>query len=493
MVSEGRSDNAAVAWVLFLGLGTLAIVGYFLFPVFGLSGDGQTFYYVAISAATTVAVFIGAARSERGRRLPWLLLAAGQLSYTIGDISYYVAHAVNQNDAFPAAADVFYLLQYPLVGLALLVLVQRRTPSSDTPALLDAAVLAISVGMLWWIYLISPLASADASESTAATAVSIAYPVMDLVVLAVAVRLAVGAGARSTAFRLLLASLAAMLLGDLVYGLQTATDTYRDGGIPDLFWLTEYILLGAAALHPTMRTLDQRARVALPSSSRRRLAVLSVAALLPLVVLYVQYRTDELADAPVLLLCAACLFALVIARTWMIIGAQRKATITDALTGLKARGVLLSHLELECARATEQRYELGVLLLDIDQFKLIVQLYGQPTGDEVLCELVKRLVRLGGRTTVLGRVGEDTFVMVLPGFDHFQLARAGAQVREIVEATKFRIADATAVRVTVSVGIASLYIDGTGPTQLLDKAQAAVEQAKTAGRNRVFSTAGPVR
>ena len=493
MATEARSGNAAVAWAFFLGLGILAIIGYFLFPVFGLSGDGQTFYYVAISAATTLAVFIGAARSDPGRRMPWVLLAAGQLSYTIGDISYYVAHAVQQNEAFPAAADLFYLLQYPLVGWALLVLVKRRTPASDTPALLDAAVLAISVGMLWWVYLIGPLANADDSESAAATAVSIAYPVMDLVVLAVAVRLAVGAGARSTAFRLLMASLAAMLLGDLVYGMQTATDTYRDGGIPDLFWLTEYILLGAAALHPTMRTLDQRARVAVPSSSRRRLAILSVAALLPLVVLYVQYRTDELADAPVLLLCAACLFALVIARTWMIVGAQRKATITDALTGLKARGVLLSHLELECARAAEQRYELGVLLLDIDQFKLIVQIYGQPTGDEVLCELVNRLVRLGGRTTVLGRIGEDSFAMVLPGFDHFQLARAGAQVREVVEATKFLVANVDAVRVTVSVGIASLYTDGTSPVQLLDKAQAAVEQAKTAGRNRVFGTAGPVR
>jgi two-component system cell cycle response regulator len=133
------------------------------------------------------------------------------------------------------------------------------------------------------------------------------------------------------------------------------------------------------------------------------------------------------------------------------------------------------------------------VLLDIDQFKLIVQLYGQPTGDEVLCELVNRLVRLGGRTTVLGRVGDDTFVMILPGFDRFQLARAGAQIREVVESTKFAVDDAEGVRVTVSVGLASLFTDGVTPAQLLDKAQVAVQQAKTAGRNRVFSTVGPIR
>jgi two-component system cell cycle response regulator len=291
----------------------------------------------------------------------------------------------------------------------------------------------------------------------------------------------------------LLASLAAMLLGDLVYGLQTATDTYRDGGIPDLFWLIEYILLGTAALHPTMRTLDQRAKVALPGGGRRRLAVLVIAALLPLVVLYVQYRVGELSDAPVLMVCAACLFALVITRMWVLIGVQRKATITDALTGLRARDVLLSHLDLECARATEQRHELGVLMLDIDQFKLIVQIYGQPAGDAVLCELVNRLVHLAGRTTVLGRIGDNTFAMILPGFNRWQLARAGAQIREVVEATKFAVNETDTVRVTVSIGVASLFTDGTGPIQLLDRAQTAIQRAKTAGRNRVFSAVGQVR
>ena len=129
----------------------------------------------------------------------------------------------------------------------------------------------------------------------------------------------------------------------------------------------------------------------------------------------------------------------------------------------------------------------------VDQFRLIVKIYGQPAGDEVLCELVNRIVQLSGRATVLGRVGDDIFAMVLPGFDRFQLARAGVQIREVVEATKFAVDETDAVRITVSVGVASLFTDGTGPNQLLDKAQDAVQQAKTAGRNRVFSTVGPIR
>jgi two-component system, cell cycle response regulator len=122
-----------------------------------------------------------------------------------------------------------------------------------------------------------------------------------------------------------------------------------------------------------------------------------------------------------------------------------------------------------------------------------VQIYGQPAGDAVLCELVNRLVQLCGRTTVLGRVGDNTFAMILPGFDRWRLARAGAQIREVVEATKFEVDETDSVRVTVSVGIASLFTDGTKPVQLLDRAQTAIQRAKTAGRNRVFSTVGQIR
>jgi diguanylate cyclase (GGDEF)-like protein len=474
-------------------VGVLAIAGFLLLPSAGMSEDGQTFYYAGISAATTIAVLVGARRIPRARRLPWLLLAAGQFSYTLGDIAYYLAHGVFGSDAFPAPADLFYLLQYPLVCWALILLVRRRTPSWNAATMLDAAILAIGLGMLWWVYLIGPLASGvDGSESLASTVVSIAYPVMDLIVLVVAIRLAVGSGASSTAFRLLLASLVAMLVADLVYGLQTAAGTYKDGGVPDVLWLTEYVLLGAAALHPSMRLLDQRAKVALPNVTGRRLVLLSLAALLPLVLLYTQYVVGRRAGAPIVLFCGICLFILVITRMWVLLGMQRKMAIVDELTGLKTRGVLLSHLDLECERARELRQDLGVVLLDIDQFRLVVQLYGQPAGHEVVFELARRLVHLCGSAAVLGRVGDDTFAAVFPYYDRANLAHAGARIREVVEAEKFAVNDNDAARVTVSVGMASMFYDSTDPPHLLQHAERALQRAKAAGRNRVFNSAGQV-
>ncbi|GAA2626921.1 GGDEF domain-containing protein [Paractinoplanes durhamensis] len=472
------------AW--FAVLGFAAVIGFLLLPYAGLGGDGQNFYYTGISAAATWAVFAGARRVRQSRRLPWLLLGAGQFCYTIGDVAYYISHAIYDSDAFPAPADLFYLLQYPLVCAALVLLVRRRTPSWDTATLLDAAILAIGLGMLWWVYLIGPMATdVDGSESLASNVVSIAYPVMDLIVLATAIRLAVGSGARSTAFRLLLASLLAMLVADMVYGLQTAADTYRDGGVPDVLWLCEYVLLGAAALHPSMRTLDHRAKVALPNVTVGRLIMLAVAALLPLVVLYERYT-------PSVLLFGVCLFTLVIVRMWMVLGIQQRLAIVDELTGLKARGVLLSHLDLEVERGRRQRYDVGVILLDVDQFRLIVQIHGQPGGHEVLTELSDRLVRLCGDAAVLGRVGDNMFAAVLPGYDGTDLVQAAGRVREVVEKKKFAVGDQEEFRVTVSVGVAGLFRDGTSPTELIEHAEMALRRAKSAGRNRVYSPDGPV-
>lgn len=489
--SPSPAKASASGW--YLAAGFLSIAGFLLLPTLGLGEDAQTFYYAAISAVTTGAVLVGARRIRRSRRLPWLLLAAGQFSYTLGDVAYYLAHGVFGSDAFPAPADLFYLLQYPLVCWSLVLLVRRRTPSWNAATLLDASILAIGLGMLWWVYLIGPVATGvDASESWASTLVSIAYPVMDLIVLVVAIRLAVGSGASSAAFRLLLASLVAMLVGDMVYGLQTAAGTYHDGGIPDVLWLTEYVLLGAAALHPSMRLLDQRAKVALPNVTGRRLVLLSLAALLPLVLLYVQYVADRGTGAPILLLCGICLFALVITRMWILLGMQQKMAIVDELTGLKARGVLLSHLDLECARALDQQHDLGVVLLDVDQFKLVVQIYGQPAAHEVLSELTRRLARLCGNAAVLGRMGDNAFAAIFPGYDRASVAHAGDRIREVVEAEKFAVDDNDDARVTISVGTASMFHDGTEAPQLLASAEQALQRAKAAGRNRVFSPAGQV-
>ena len=109
---------------------------------------------------------------------------------------------------------------------------------------------------------------------------SMAFPVMDLGVLAVALRLLVGAGVRGRSFFLLVGALTLLLAADVVYGLQQLAGVYTAGNFVDAMWLGYYLLLGAAALHPSMSALAEPSPITDLAAGRGRLLSLGAAALM---------------------------------------------------------------------------------------------------------------------------------------------------------------------------------------------------------------------
>ena len=110
--------------------------------------------------------------------------------------------------------------------------------------------------------------------------VSIAYPVMDIVLLAVAVRLWRAGSQATAAFRQLTASLLILLVADTVYGLSQLTVGWVPGGAIDLGWVLFFLSMGAAALHPSMRSLSEPAAVPTPRLSWQRRTLLTAATLM---------------------------------------------------------------------------------------------------------------------------------------------------------------------------------------------------------------------
>ncbi len=164
---------------------------------------------------------------------------------------------------------------------------------------------------------------------------------------------------------------------------------------------------------------------------------------------------------------------------------KRLSTVDD-LTGLYNRRHLLRLYEQAVANALRYRYDLSVAMIDIDHFKAINDTHGHSTGDRVLQELAGLLRQSVRKGDVAGRYGGEEFLVVLPHTPRAGAVAFAERFRQAVEACEVRVASGVAVRVTVSVGVASVpETPVTEPWDLLRFADVALYEAKRAGRNRV--------
>jgi two-component system cell cycle response regulator len=304
------------AWQGYLVAGLLVSGAAWMLPTLVRSAPlaSRIGCYELLSAAALVAIVVGVGWHRPTVRLPWVLFAAAQLVYFAADVTFYSYHQLLHDVRYPAPADGLYLGHYPLFVAGLLLLLRRRSPGRDRDGLLDALIVTTGIGLLAWVFVIAPYVR-TAGLSLPVRAVSLAYPLMDLLVVAVAARLAVSGGARPPAYWLLLASLLGLLGADGWYALAQLHGTYQIGQLLDAGWLVSYLGWGAAALHPSMRVLSEPGRPAAAARlSRARLAAVTLAALIAPAVLLFQAMRGRPIDGPVIAAASAVLFGLTLLR-----------------------------------------------------------------------------------------------------------------------------------------------------------------------------------
>lgn len=165
-------------------------------------------------------------------------------------------------------------------------------------------------------------------------------------------------------------------------------------------------------------------------------------------------------------------------------------SITDPLTGIYNRRYLERRLADEIARATRYGMPLSVLLIDIDHFKRVNDIYGHQVGDLVL-EGMAQLVATTLRTTdIVARYGGEEIMVIAPSTPVKTAASLAERLRKIVENASFEVpaeldCDISALGVTVSIGVACFGRHAEDMPELIQNADKAMYRAKKEGRNRV--------
>ena len=167
-----------------------------------------------------------------------------------------------------------------------------------------------------------------------------------------------------------------------------------------------------------------------------------------------------------------------------------RLTTQDHLTGISNRRRFDDSLHAEWQRAAREQTPLSLVAIDIDHFKAYNDHYGHPGGDQCLIEVARALAACVTRPTdLVARCGGEEFGCLLPSTDNIGASRLAEQMRAAIEALGLEHAQSLTHRyVTISLGVSTAIPQADEPAQaLVDMADAALYEAKGAGRNRLVA------
>jgi diguanylate cyclase (GGDEF)-like protein/putative nucleotidyltransferase with HDIG domain len=355
----------------------------------------------------------GAASLARGiavrrDRLAWILMGLAVMSWGAGDTVWTVTIGDDPSPPAPSFADLGYLAVYPLAYTSIVLLLRSRMGTLRGGLWLDGVIGAFAIGSVGTA-IILPAVIGTLGGSTAAVATNLAYPLADLILVALVVwALAVTGWRPGRTWGLLAAGLLVFAISDCLYLYHVAAGSYVEGSVTDLGWAAGGVLLAWAAWQPAS------ARAGARSEGWPLLVPPVVFGLAGLGILVYDHfhriYPVSLVLAGAAILAVIARMALTFAENMAMIGESRAEARTDVLTGLGNRRHLFDDLE-QLFLQPEKRHVL--VLFDLNGFKLYNDTFGHVAGDLLLARLgesLRSFVRGRGRAY---RMGGDEFCIVV--------------------------------------------------------------------------------
>jgi diguanylate cyclase (GGDEF)-like protein len=473
---------------------TLVVGAFALFLLVGAASE-HTVLVVDNILETVVALVAGlicglvAWRGSTGRRRGWFAMALALVGWGAGQAYWSWSEIIAKAETpFPSAADFGFLI-FPLAAAVAVVSFQRGTSlgRARVRAVSDGLIVATALFLLSWALILGPIYQTG-GDTTFAFAVALAYPIGDLVVVALVFLLLSRLAGNRGPMLILSAGLLSMVVADSGFAYLSTSGNYHTGSIIDVAWVGAFVLCAVAAVADTAGA----------HRTHEFAGVTRLALFLPILpflggslVLAVKAWGSSLDH--MLIVGGVLLIGLLAARQTLVLSENsqlvevvnqreeelRHQAFHDPLTGLANRLLFRDRVEHAAnLRPHGDGHELTVLFLDLDDFKLVNDRLGHAAGDKLLVDVAERLRACLRKGDTVARLGGDEFAVLLQ--DDFEGPdQLGRRVVDAME-MPFQLG-ASRAQITASVGVARLPVASDAAAisdRLLQSADVAMYSAK---------------
>jgi two-component system cell cycle response regulator len=424
-----------------------------------------------------VAVCATRALRRRSDRLAWGLMTFALVAWTAGDLLWTLWLDNVADPPYPSLADAAYLLMYPAVYAALMLLIRSRLRRASVAQWLDGSVVGLAVAAVAAALVFSSVLATSGGRLVA-EAVNLAYPCGDLILLIfVAVAYSLSDWRPGRAWLLLGAAVTTSAVADIIVVYQSATGSYVAGTVLDAMWPASMTLFALAAWAPARRLTN--APVQAPHTILLTLLA-AIVALGLLVLASFDHVTPVAVGLAAGALVVACVRAgLTYVENVRMLRASAREALTDALSGLGNRRALMDDLERAFA-GSEGGHARTLVFFDLNGFKRYNDSFGHAAGDALLARIGGALslaIRGYGRAY---RLGGDEFCALLDG-------RRPADDRIVAAACAALVERGTAFTIGAATGIAVVPDDAptaSAALQLADERMYADKARSSRGQAR---------